>query len=469
MADLTPAAIALNRFGLGARVSDSARSDPKAWLRAQFARYEIAPRAFAALPDAGAAFAAYREEQMANRKGAAKTEATMAAMKDARQDVQVLYRQGVAARTLSALDTPAPFVERLAHFWSNHFAISANGPQVTAYAGAFEAEAIRPHVLGRFEDMLVAVVRHPAMLYFLDQARSVGPGSPQAARVAQRNANRKPGLNENLAREVMELHTLGVRSGYSQADVTEFARALTGWTLAGAGAPGRASQVMAQNEGTGGFLFRPQTHEPGARTVLGKRYDQPGEDQARAILRDLAAAPATATHLATKLARHFAGDAPPPALVERLARAYRAGGGALVPVYQVLIDAPETWVNTPVKFKSPWEWMVSALRATGRTTLERMQPAALMTQLGQPVWKPGSPAGYDDIAASWAAPDALVRRVELAQRLVTPLGDGIDPRKLGDTLFPGSLSAATREQVARAESVPTALALLLVSPDFQRR
>jgi len=466
---LSPAAIALNRFGLGARTDDDTPANARYWLTDQFDHFEVRSAGFASLADAGLAVQRFREQKRATRE-AAKTEQMGDARPDLKvmrqdfgRDAQALYRDAVRARVLSAVTTPAPFVERLVHFWSNHFCISADNPQITAYAGAFERDAIRPHVLGRFSDMLLAAEQHPAMLIYLNQATSIGPESLAAQRSALRNPEHKPGLNENLGREIMELHTLGVRSGYTQTDVTEFARALTGWTVDGFG-PGSAGQGNPDS-----FAFRPALHEPGARTILGKRYDEPGEGQAKAALADFARTPATAIHIATKLARHFAGDTPPPLLVTRLAAAFEKSDGDLPSVYRTLIASPEPWVAAPLKFKTPWEWMISALRGVGLDDLGPMQPAGMAAQLGQPVWKPGSPAGWDDIAASWAGPDALLRRVELAARLAAPLGDRLDARKIGARLMPASLSTATAEQITRAESPTSALALLLVSPDFLRR
>jgi len=264
----------------------------------------------------------------------------------------------------------------------------------------------------------------------------------------------------------MELHTLGVRTGYTQADVTEFARALTGWTVSGLGR-GPASRLISGSPGE--FQFAEMFHEPGARTIIGKTYRQDGEDQAKAVLLDLAASPATANHVSMKLARHFAGDDPPPALVERLSKAYLASGGDLPTLYRTLIDSPEPWAPQPLKFKNPWEWSVSALRAVGSSQVEPMMAANLLRQLGQPTWQPGSPAGWDDIAASWAGPDALVRRVEVSQRIADKAGSGVDARALAEKLFPQSLGEATRTAIARAESPVEGLALLLVSPEFVRR
>ncbi|MGN6268887.1 MAG: DUF1800 domain-containing protein [Sphingomonas sp.] len=458
---LSSTSIALNRFGLGARPGEAVPADPKRWLVDQFDRFDPKPAGFAALPDAAAVLRDYQKDRRELRR-VQSTAATDAA-KDKQQrdeagrDLRSLYQAGVDARAESALVTDAPFVERLVHFWANHFCISADNARVTAYAAHYERDAIRPHVLGRFEDMLVAVEQHPAMLFYLNQANSIGPNSPAARRADRRDASRRAGLNENLGRETMELHTLGVRSGYAQADVTEYSRALTGWT------------VDAGPRGNGGFLFRPAFHEPGSRTIMGKTYDQQGERQALAALGDFARSPKTADHIATKLARHFAGDDPPPALVARLSETFRRTNGSLPDVYRTLIDSPEPWAPQPLKFKTPWEWTISAWRGLGRRQIGKTNVYASQRQLGQPTWKPGSPAGWDDIAASWAGPDALYRRVDFAARMTGAIGDRVDARTLAPKLLPGALSPATAEQLARAESPATALALLLVSPDFLRR
>ena len=480
--------IALNRFGLGARPDEQQPADAKRWLLQQLDRFETRPQALSQVPprdqvvaQLGDYIAAQQAAGKAKRQlqpaslpmGAAmQQQAPMepdpqaeALKKYLRQSIQQDYLLMNSARLDSALTTPSPFVERLVHFWANHFAVSVDKIPVIGLAGLLEFEAIRPHVLGRFSDMLLAVEQHPAMLVYLDQAQSIGPDSQIGAMAAMRG-RKKIGLNENLAREIMELHTLGVRTGYTQADVTEFARALTGWTVGGLGR-GPAARFVG---GSGGqFQFAPVLHEPGARTIMGKRYGQEGEAQARAVLLDLAASPATAKHLATKLARHFAGDDPPPALVDRLSRAYLSSGGDLPALYRALIESPEPWAAKPLKFKTPWEWSVSVLRAVGSRDLDPKMAAGVLRQLGQPTWQPGSPAGWDDIAASWAGPDALVRRVEVAQRVAAKAAATIDARALADKLFGGSLSEPTRTAIARAESPAEGLALLLVSPEFVRR
>jgi uncharacterized protein (DUF1800 family) len=476
-------AIALNRFGLGARPSQPAPGDPKGWLTDQLGRFDPRPLALASVPQRGRVaeqLADYMAEaQMARREKRQMQPASMPTAeskpvdalpdpekKFLRQSIRNDYLAMTGARMSAALTSDTPFVERLVHFWANHFAVSADKLPVVGLAGLLEFEAIRPHVLGRFSDMLLAVEQHPAMLIYLDQAQSIGPNSTVGQRIAMRGGKQR-GLNENLGREIMELHTLGVRTGYTQADVTEFARALTGWTVGGIGR-GPAARLLGESP-PGAFHFAELMHEPGPRTIMGRRYPQDGEAQARAVLMDLAASPATAKHIATKLARHFAGDDPPPAMVDRLAQAFLKSGGDLPTVYRAIIASPEAWAPQPVKFKTPWEWSVSALRAVGQQQIEPQVAAALLTQLGQPAWRPGSPAGFDDIAASWAAPEALMLRVQAAQRIAERASSTVDARSLAEKLFPGSLSEATRTAIARAESPAEGLALLLVSPEFVRR
>jgi uncharacterized protein (DUF1800 family) len=482
---MNPIATALNRFGLGARPADPSPSDPKRWLLAQFERFEPRPQVLAAVPSRSAVIQQLGDYLAEARMGRqtkrqpmptavtapmipAKPEDELpdSTRKFLRQSIRDDYVVMAGARLSSALTTGSPFVERLVHFWANHFAVSVDKLPVVAMAGLLEFEAIRPHMLGKFSDMLLAVEQHPAMLVYLDQAQSIGPDS-QAGRFIAARQGKQRGLNENLAREIMELHTLGVRTGYTQADVTEFARAMTGWTVAGLG--GGPGARLLGNAPPGQFQFAALLHEPGDRTIMGRRYSQSGEEQARAILLELAANPATAKHIATKLARHFAGDEPPPAMVDRLTQAYLRGGGDLPTLYRAIVESPEAWAPQPVKFKTPWEWLVSVLRALDQQQLEPQMAAGLLNQLGQPTWKPVSPAGYDDIAASWAASEALMRRVEVAQRLAQCAGSATDPRALAEKILPGTLSDPTRIAIARAESPSEGLALLLVSPEFQRR
>lgn len=464
--EMNSSAIAVNRFGLGARAEDTEPSNPKRWLLDQLNQYQAKPASLANQPNTVSLIAQSAMQQQEIRKA---DDTEKKDMKRAlRREAKDIYQDAVSVRALAALTTNTSFMERLVHFWSNHFAVSIEKPAIADLAGAFEFEAIRPNILGDFKDLLFAVERHPAMLIYLDQEKSIGPNSKAGSRSAEKQPAKKRGLNENLAREIMELHTLGVRSGYTQNDVTEFARALTGWSIAGMGKDKGADIEKADTE-TNGFAFRPMLHEPGTRNIMGKAYSQTGKAQAEAILTDLANAQATATHLATKLARHFVSDNPPASLVDKLAKTYMAGNGDLTKVYRTLIEAPESWITTPAKFKTPWEWLISSLRGLGIKNLDNIKIGQILNQLGQQTWKPGSPAGFDDIAATWAGPNALLRRVELAQRLVAPLGDKLDTRILADKVLLGAISPQTKTSISRSESASTGLALLLVSPEFLRR
>lgn len=478
-------AIAQDRFGLGAHPDQRVEGDPRDWLIAQMRRYDPAPAVIAAQPSSKEVLIRqidYRAERGAMRQEAQKRRAeSMSAdgepmMEDAqealsRRQLREPYTNGATARVSAALSTDAPFVERMVHFWANHFAVSADKGTVTPLAASYEFEAVRPYVLGSFKNLLTAAVLHPAMLNYLDQAQSIGPGSEMAARFANRrraNGNaRELGLNENLAREILELHTLGVRSGYSQDDVTEFARALTGWTITGftRGANGRNS---AENPGE--VIFADRLHEPGARTILGKRYGEDGPRQSLAIIDDLAKSPLTARFLATKLARHFVADVPPESMIARLEQAYLKSDGDLPTVYQALITAPEPWASPNAKFRNPWDWTIASLRAVGLDEMPGRR-AALNTfqQLGMPVWQPGSPAGFADLASEWAGPGALIARVEFAQQIAERVGDRIDARKVAEGLLADKLDAETVQAISRSESPSTGLALMIASPEFMRR
>lgn len=489
---MSSVSIAINRFGLGGRGDEPPPGDARRWLLTQFDRFDARPPVIAAVPARQVVAGQLADYLASARPGGPGEIRPMAramppgarpgmtkgdddqfaglpetARQYLRQQVRDNYIGGIGARATAALTTPAPFVERMVHFWANHFAISADKLPVIGMAGLFEFEAIRPHVLGRFGDMLNSVERHPGMLLFLDQAQSIGPGSAVGTRVAARGV-RKVGINENLAREILELHTIGVGSGYTQADVTEFARAMTGWTIAGL-TRGPIARLAGVDGAPGQFLFAPALHEPGARSIMGRRYDQPGERQAQAVLDDLAVHPATAQHIATKLARHFAGDVPPPAMVARLRDAFLRSGGDLPTLYRAVIDSPEAWGVRPARFRSPWDWTLAALRAINLREAPARQTAGLLTQLGQPVWRPGSPAGFDDLDARWAGAGAVLQRVEAAERIAVRAAGTVDGRTLAGRLLPGALSEVSRSALSQAESPAQALALLLVTPEMLRR
>ena len=354
----------------------------------------------------------------------------------------------VKARFAAAMHAEIGLIERLTWFWSNHFCISAD--KVPAMAGAFEREAIRPHVLGRFADMLLAVESHPAMLFYLDNASSIGPDSVAGI-------NRSRGLNENLAREILELHTLGSRTGYSQDDVTRFAKVLTGWTI----------RPNNNNPDHGGeFVFNGRIHQPGPQTIVGKTYADDGMEQGRAVLLDLARHPATADHVAQKLARHFVADQPPAKLVARLTKTFRDTDGDLRQLARALITAPEAWELPRSKLKRPSQWRIASLRASGATEPNTERVLRTMALLGEPLWRPPSPKGFPDDDAAWL--DGMGLRLDIANAFAARVADRVDPPALVDELIGPLASPETRQTIARAESRAQAFALLLMSPEFLR-
>ncbi|MCU0757742.1 MAG: DUF1800 domain-containing protein [Steroidobacteraceae bacterium] len=350
------------------------------------------------------------------------------------------------------------------HFWSNHFAVSADKPICLGTAGAFENEAIRPNLDGRFAELLRAVEQHPAMLTYLDNAQSVGPGSRAAQRARGRARDgRRIGLNENLAREILELHTLGVDGGYTQADVTSFAQVLTGWSIGGGRGPGAAGRA-------GAFQFRDELHEPGTRSILGRRYAEAGLAQGEAVLRDLARHPSTARHVATKLVRHFVADEPPPRDIERIARAFRDSDGHLPTVHAALVRLEAPWApDAPRKSTTPQDFVFAALRGLALEPPDGRGLVAPLELLGQRPWSPGSPAGWPDRAVDWDGADALMKRIEWAVALADRVGDAHPALAAGEAMLGPALRAATRRSLQRAASGSQALALLLMSPEFQRR
>lgn len=355
----------------------------------------------------------------------------------------------VAARLKVWGDARIGFHERLVMFWANHFAVSVDkGLPVRVLAGAYEREAIRPYITGRFRDLLLAAERHPAMQVYLDNDASIGPN-------ARANRNGKRGLNENLAREILELHTLGVNGGYTQADVTRFAKVITGWGI--------------NRNGQGdGFRFNPNAHEPGPQTILGKTYADDGERQGIRVLEDLARHPATAKHIATKLVRHFVSDQPPAALVERLSQRFLETDGDLSAVYATLIAAEESWSAPRAKLRTPQEYVIASLRALD-TPVQPQRFLQTLRVLGQPLWQPPGPNGFSDLASVWATPEGLNNRLDLAYQLSERLAEKTDPRVFAEERLKGLISETTRRSVALAETRPQGLALVLLSPEFMRR
>jgi uncharacterized protein (DUF1800 family) len=458
------AAVALSRFGLGARDGSFAAisSDPRGAVRQEVtARSLLRPVGpdLKPTPDLLADLSAFQKEKKLERERQANMangvpRAPAQPGPSVPNIPQQVFFSEVDARFNGTMREPAiGFGERLAMFWANHFAIAVGkGEEVRILAGAFEREAIRPHVFGRFEEMLLAVETHPAMLVFLDNQQSVGPHS-------RASGHGKRGLNENLAREIMELHTLGVDGGYSQRDVTSLAQIITGWTIA------RPENHLGQ---PGTFAFNENAHEPGTHAVLGVNYPDNGFAQGRAALRALAYHPATAHHIALKLARYFVADTPPPALVAAMADTFARTRGDLSAVYQTLLGSEESWNPKLVKIRSPLEYMVALLRASG----ERPKSAAIVGQLnamGQPFWNPSGPNGFADTVDAWASSEGLGTRIDVANLMANATAGRTDPRRFADQTLGALLSPETQHAISRAETKAQAVSLAYLSPEFQRR
>jgi uncharacterized protein (DUF1800 family) len=522
--DSRNALVALNRFGFGARGGAAgdfvnAASDPRGFVKAELARpgaILLEVPGLQSTPQLAKAVFDYQFEQQQARAAAAKAAATEAApqpqpdakpspsrgllLANVAQDIspkeqpvqpaansgananmagaetmqpggapppnppkpappqlnviQKTFRAEALARLQRATLAECGFAERLVVFWSNHFCISANkGGLARMWAGSFEREAIRPHVLGRFADMLKAVEQHPAMLFFLDNQQSLGPDS----RAGQ---NRKRGLNENLAREIMELHTLGVGGGYTQDDVTSLARIITGWTFAG-----RQGQLGAP----GSFVFNVNAHQPGPQMLLGKTYEPTGLAQGEAALADIARHPSTASFIATKFVRHFVADDPPPALVARLRDVFIKTDGDLKALATALVDSDEAWKAPLTKMRSPYDFLVASGRLLARVPEDPGAYLNNLNLLGQPLWSPAGPNGFADTNAAWAAPEGIKLRLDIAAQMGARLGPNIDPLDLLEFAAADAASIETRRTIERAESRQQALALLLMSPEMQRR
>ena len=460
--------IAANRFGLGARPGDLNAVDrsPQAWLLDQL---QGPPRLSADIRSLEPSSTVLVEVQDLRRnerqmRRTAADEPSEDFVRTYGRTARRHYVEQINARYRTAAASDFPFHERLVHFWSNHFAVSADKQPLPTIVGLFENEAIRSNVAGKFADLLIAVEQHPAMILFLDNQRSAGPGSTLVRRASRRRNDRNFGLNENLAREILELHTLGVDGGYTQDDVTTFAKVITGWSIGGENYAGRFAEGKP-----GTFEFRENIHEPGAQTVLGKRYSQAGVEQGEAVLRDLAAHPSTARFLATKLARHFVADEPPARLVDELASTYLESGGDLSAVYTALVESDEAWQEMQSKYKTPHDFVISTFRAFDHVPENARFVVAALDLMAQTPFRPGSPEGWPDTAAQWGGADGLYKRIEWCNTVARVVGSRARPVELGDAILGPAFSAKTRQAVARAESGTQALTLLLASPEFQRR
>ncbi len=373
-------------------------------------------------------------------------------------------RAGVAERwremritMVRPLVSPDGFRERLVRFWADHFAIHAKGKGLRFLTAAYIDEAIRPNIAGKFSDLLRAAAIHPVMMIFLDQPLSIGPNSPAGI-------TRNRGLNENLAREILELHSLGVGGGYQQVDVRQFAELLTGLDY----------------NFRHGFRFLPRRAEPGKETVLGQSYSGRSArlSDIHEILDDLAVHPDTARHIAEKLVVHFISDTPDEALVDHVAAAFTDSDGDLMAVYEALLSHPRAWTDFGQKAKKPFEFMVSAMRAMAVDpdrieTLDRRKTrlflAAPLQIMGQPYQQPGGPDGWPEPIEDWITPQGLAARVQWALIAANTLGSDLNPREFAQTALADAASPHLLQVAGYAESRREGMALVLASPEFNRR
>jgi len=484
---LTPrqaAAHALNRVGFGPRPGDldNVSRDPRGWIDQQLRPgTEPLPPSLAARLDEsrftqGDVIEAVRELVTRIRENQAQ-QAQGTAVDETRPEnpVRLLARSyqlpAIESRLFRALESPRQLEEAMVDFWFNHFNVFQGKSWLRVMVGHYEHNAIRPHALGRFRDLLGAVAHHPAMLYYLDNWQSVGPQAQSRGR----------GLNENYARELMELHTLGVDGGYTQQDVTQLARMLTGWTM-----PARAYAVGGVPAGStaagipaasGAFVFNARLHDNGEKTWMGHRVESAGQAEGEFALDVLARHPSTARHIAFKLVQHFVSDQPDPALVDKLASVFLAQDGQIVPVLRALFASDAFWsqANVGTKFKTPYHYCVSTLRAGGWGVRTGGPLAVHLATQGMPLYGCPTPDGYKTTESAWLSADGMNKRLEYASQVASGrlgperLAGGMPPAELADQLGP-LVTPATRSLALESEAQPAvALAMLLAGPGMMRR
>jgi uncharacterized protein (DUF1800 family) len=443
--------IASHRFGFSEPSQLPLQADPRAWVLEQFKR----PTVFDASGLIDSVQAQVLTRYVLKAAQVAKQPESEKELKDElgpmaayRKEVRQTNIQSLLRRWQHTVQTPSPVAERWVQFWSNHFCVSATKATTRALVWPHEYEAIRPHAFGRYKDLLRAATLHPAMLLYLDNAQSTGPQSKSGTRL-------KKGLNENLARELLELHTLGVDAGYTQQDVTQTAMLLTGWTV---------------NQQTGGkTAFVPALHQPGKKVILGKTYRE-GPEALDALFTDLSRHPACPNYIASKLCRHFVTDDPSSVLIHAVARGFNESDGDLVHTANVLFGHDIAWApNNPPKFKRPEELVISAHRMLRLPVRAIQQNVDAIQAMGQSLGRAPSPQGWPDRTIDWLSPDALLKRVQWADRFGEANRESADSRNMMRLAFAQDLSTNTAQAIERAESGAQALALALASPEFLRR
>lgn len=468
LADTSPAAVwrATSRLGYGPTpgMAQAAFGGAKVWglqqidvARAASREPPVIPPAFQAIQaNANEVTVRFREEREARRSGqpnlqrpmedapmaSAAQPASMAALvhADGAENYSRTMAQSAIGWRLFSCSNPAlesPLLARMTEFWFNHFNVFLDKGPVRPYVGSYILHAIRPHALGKFEDLVLATAQHPAMLGYLDQAQSTARG-----------------LNENYARELMELHTLGVNGGYTQDDVNSLARMLSGWSV--------------DIKGGQAFLFRSRAHEAGSKTLMGETFDAAGQQQGVDAIRFLARHPATAQRIAMRIATFFVADNPPPSLVVRLKSDFLKTGGDISSMMRTLIDSPEFWDAGNTLLKTPQDFACSALVALaldetdGRAAVQTFrQTVGFLRQTGQPLLRWQTPDGYSTDAKTWLAPEALTRRADFAF--------GLAPRASEPTFLLQFYTSGSKERIAKEASYSMRTGLLLAGPDFMTK
>lgn len=438
--------LALHRFGFGLRPGDTLPSDPVGWLKGQIKR-QPEPASFAQFPSA--------HETLTNEPDLKKI--GKAKRGEYGRGILKMLNLALSERLALAVSGDTPFHERLVWFWTNHFAIPiAANTRVASLLFDFERTAIRPFATGKFVDMLLATARAPAMLYVLNNAKSIGPNSSFGQR-------RERGLNENYAREVMELHTVGLNGGYKQDDIIELAKILTGWTVAPA-------KRLEQGKT---FVFLPQWHEPGEKVVMGVRYPEEGEQEGVKALTALANHPSTAKYLARKFATHFTSDKPDESLVAALEKSFLDTGGDLGALAHTLIDHDAAWAPSLAKARSPEIYVAAAARTIWAKNPpdsdSRVKLIETTARFGQPPCQPPSVKGFPDDSAAWLGPDQVLDRVDWAIEMAEETRSTVNPIEIAQGVLGSLMSETTRKSIAGAPTPQEGLALVLVSPEFMRR
>ena len=447
--------IAANRFGYGANQQTLAQivNQPVSCLLTQISADNTAKisQAYRTVWNSTEAHKHVKQYRQLNRQLK-----NMPKGSDKKSKVKDKYKKQILAKVNAHILYPisqatfseSPFFWRLLDFFSNHFSVSKGNLEMRALASTLESEAIAPHLSGSFKDMLEAVETHPAMLLYLNNAKSVGPNS----RYGKKRPNK--GLNENLGREILELHTLGVQGGYVQDDVRELAKTITGWS------------VKTYKDEESGFIFRQNTHEPGQRTILGKRYPQPGIEKGIQVLRDLADHPETAKHVCTKLVAYFIADNPPTKIIDSMVVTWLETQGNLPKVLATMLAHPLSWQHEQQKFKTPRDLLISTCRACG---VDKIQPKFVrsLSIMGQAPFSAGSPAGYKVEKSAWSGPYAMMTRIEWSGYVGR--FSKYSPTEVAKNSLGPLLNENTLRHVERAESKRQAMALLIMSPEFQTR